>query len=77
LFDETVSSDSYTLSVDLAAQTVVMPDGSSVSFAIDEHRKHCLINGLDDIGVTLEQQDAIRAFEVAYRERHPWIFMKN
>jgi 3-isopropylmalate/(R)-2-methylmalate dehydratase small subunit len=64
----------YQLTVDLAAQTVKTPSGESFSFDVDEFRKHCLLNGLDDIGLTLEHADAIHAYEVKRRVEAPWLF---
>ena len=64
----------YTLDVDLAAQTVTAPDGAVHRFDIDAHRKHRLLNGLDDIGLTLAHADAIRAYEQRRRTQAPWLF---
>ena len=50
------------------------PDGKQYSFEVDAFRKHCLLNGLDDIGLTLEDADAIRAFEVGHQRDNPWLF---
>ncbi|MCY1383113.1 3-isopropylmalate dehydratase small subunit 1 [compost metagenome] len=50
------------------------PDGKKYSFEVDAFRKHCLLNGLDDIGLTLQDADAIRNFEGDYRKRQPWLF---
>ncbi|MNP03980.1 3-isopropylmalate dehydratase small subunit [compost metagenome] len=50
------------------------PDGKKYSFEVDAFRKHCLLNGLDDIGLTLQDADAIRGFEGDYRARQPWLF---
>ncbi|HEY7885860.1 MAG TPA: 3-isopropylmalate dehydratase small subunit, partial [Cellvibrionaceae bacterium] len=60
--------------VDLAAQQVTTPGGESFAFDVDEFRKHCLLNGLDDIGLTLEQADAIHAYEEKRRKSAPWLF---
>ncbi|MGV8161509.1 3-isopropylmalate dehydratase small subunit, partial [Pseudomonas aeruginosa] len=60
--------------LDLAAQTVTRPDGKVLGFEVDPFRKHCLLNGLDDIGLTLQDADAIRAFEDGYRQQQPWLF---
>jgi 3-isopropylmalate/(R)-2-methylmalate dehydratase small subunit len=60
------------VTVDLAAQTVTTSDGQVFSFDVDSHRKHCLINGLDDIGLTLEKAGAIDAFEAKNAVLHPW-----
>jgi 3-isopropylmalate/(R)-2-methylmalate dehydratase small subunit len=61
------------LRVDLEAQTITQPNGEVISFEIDEFRRHCLLNGLDDIGLTLEQADVIAEFEKAHLARNPWI----
>ena len=64
----------YQLNVDLLGQVVTAPDGESYAFDITPHRKFCLTNGFDDIGLTLRQADKIRAFEAARRARHPYYF---
>lgn len=64
----------YRLRVDLAAQTVTAPDGEVFTFAIDLHRKRCLLEGLDDIGLTLQAADRIRAYEKIRRGQEPWLF---
>jgi 3-isopropylmalate/(R)-2-methylmalate dehydratase small subunit len=74
LFKEMYATEGYQLTVDLAAQTVTTPSGESFSFEIDEFRKHCLLNGLDDIGLTLEHADKIRAYESRRRAEAPWLF---
>ncbi|WP_227368727.1 3-isopropylmalate dehydratase small subunit [Halomonas sp. M20] len=74
LFQEVESSDDYRLEVDLQAQTVTTPSGDVFNFEVDEFRKHCLLNGLDDIGLTLEHEGAIRDFEQRHREAQPWLF---
>jgi 3-isopropylmalate/(R)-2-methylmalate dehydratase small subunit len=62
------------LTVDLERQRVRGPDGIDFAFDIDSFHKHCLLNGLDDIGLTLEKAAKIDAFEKAHRERQPWLF---
>ncbi len=74
LFREVEAAPGYALSIDLAAQQVTPPSGRVLSFQVDEFRKHCLLNGLDDIGLTLSDADAIRAYERRRREREPWLF---
>ncbi|HWV14385.1 MAG TPA: 3-isopropylmalate dehydratase small subunit [Cellvibrio sp.] len=74
LFKEMYASEGYQLTIDLAAQRVTTPGGESFAFAIDEFRKHCLLNGLDDIGLTLEHADLIRAYEAKKRVAAPWLF---
>ncbi len=59
--------------VDLEAQTVTTSDGQSFHFDIDPFRKHCLLNGLDDIGLTLEKAKSIDSFEAKYNQSHSWI----
>ncbi|MBL8670873.1 MAG: 3-isopropylmalate dehydratase small subunit [Alphaproteobacteria bacterium] len=61
------------LTVDLKTQTIKRPNGASVSFEIDPFRKHCLLNGLDDIGLTLEKAAAIDTFEKSQRTAEPWL----
>jgi len=75
LFAETESNEGYTLSVDLAAQTVTTPNGQVFNFEVDDFRKHCLINGLDDIGLTLQQADKIRTYEEKRQQEAPWLFV--
>ncbi|WP_070886743.1 3-isopropylmalate dehydratase small subunit [Pseudomonas sp. D2-3] len=74
LFEQTEATEGYQLTVDLQAQTVTRPDGVQYAFEVDAFRKHCLLNGLDDIGLTLQDAEAIRAFEVGYQQRQPWLF---
>jgi 3-isopropylmalate/(R)-2-methylmalate dehydratase small subunit len=74
LFKEAEASPGYTLSVDLPAQTITTPSGEEISFEVDSFRKHCLINGLDDIGLTLQHADDIRAYEAKRRQSAPWLF---
>ncbi|MFT4180205.1 MAG: 3-isopropylmalate dehydratase small subunit [Thermomonas sp.] len=74
LFAQCEATDGYTLTVDLAAQTVTRPDGVTYSFEVDAFRKHCLLHGLDDIGLTLQERDAIMAFEAKHRAAQPWLF---
>ena len=74
LFGEMYANEGYELVIDLATQRVVTPSGSSHAFAIDEFRKHCLLNGLDDIDLTLQEADTIRCYESRRREQAPWLF---
>ncbi|MCK6435733.1 3-isopropylmalate dehydratase small subunit [Rivihabitans pingtungensis] len=75
LFKECVASEGYRLTVDLAAQTVTTPSGQSFAFDITPHRKHCMLNGLDEIGLTLAHADKIRAFEDARKQSLPWFYV--
>ena len=74
LFAQCEATGGYALTVDLAAQTLIRPDGVQYTFEIDAFRKHCLLHGLDDIGLTLREADAIRAFEAQHRAAQPWLF---
>lgn len=74
LFAETTAQEGYRLTIDLAAQTVTSPTGRVFPFEITEHRKHCLLNGLDEIGLTLQHAAEIKAFEQQRRLAQPWIF---
>ncbi|WP_111641982.1 3-isopropylmalate dehydratase small subunit [Marinimicrobium alkaliphilum] len=74
LFQEMYAHEGYALAIDLEAQTVTTPGGDVFAFDIDEFRKHCLLNGLDDIGLTLEHADAIKAYETRRRKKAPWLF---
>ena len=65
------------MKVDLPAQTVTGPDGSTHRFEIDAFRKKCLLEGLDDIGITLQHEAAISAFEANYRKHFDWLFHGN
>lgn len=74
LFNECQVQEGYALTIDLTAQTVTTPTGQSFSFEITEHRKHCLLNGLDEIGLTLAHADDIRRYEAERRAQQPWLF---
>jgi 3-isopropylmalate/(R)-2-methylmalate dehydratase small subunit len=74
LFKVVEANPGYQLKVDLQAQTVTREDGKVHSFEIDAFRKHCLLNGLDDIGLTLVDGDAIATFEAKHRASQPWLF---
>ena len=74
LFQLTEDNEGFSLSVDLASQAITLPGGETIAFEVDAFRKHCLLNGLDDIGLTLESADEIRAFEEQHKQRAPWLF---
>ena len=74
LFEETFDNEGYQITVDLSAQTVTTPSGKRIPFEVDNFRKHCLLNGLDEIGVTLESKADIEAYEVKRRQEAPWLF---
>lgn len=73
LFDETLAFPGYSLTVDLERQVVVKPDGSELPFEVQAFRKYCLLNGLDDIGLTLRHKDKIAAFEAERLAKKPWL----
>ena len=74
LFKECEANEGYQLTVDLDAQEVRTPSGQAFKFEVDSFRKHCLLNGLDDIGLTLQAEDDIHAFENQIKQTRPWIF---
>ena len=74
LFNEVELVIGYQLMVDLTAQTVTTPSGKAYSFEVDNVRKHNLLNGLDDIGLTMQQQDKIKVFEAKHKAAQPWLF---
>ncbi|MFC2541334.1 3-isopropylmalate dehydratase small subunit [Neisseria sicca] len=74
LFKEVEANEGYQLSINLAEQTLTTPSGETFKFDITEHRKHCLLNGLDEIGLTLQHADEIRDFEEKRRQSQPWLF---
>lgn len=73
LFDEVFAFPGYQLTVDLPRQVVVKPDGTEIAFDVQPFRKYCLVNGFDDIGLTLRQKDKIQAFEAERLARMPWL----
>ncbi len=74
LFSECAAELGYKLHVDLAAQTVTSPAGTVFKFEIEAFRRHCLLNGLDDIGLTLQHVAEIKAYEERRRKEAPWLF---
>jgi 3-isopropylmalate/(R)-2-methylmalate dehydratase small subunit len=74
LFVEVAAHEGYRLLVDLAAQTITTPDAQVITFSVDPFRRHCLLNGLDDIGLTLQYAEAIRDYESRRRQEAPWLF---
>ena len=73
LFDDAERGSNATLTIDLASQEIRGPDGGTVKFEIDPFRKHCLMNGLDDIGLTMEKKSSIAAYEKKAAEAQPWL----
>ena len=74
LFRETYAVEGYRLVIDLDAQTVTTPDGESFAFEVDPGRKHRLVNGLDDIGLTLRFTEKIKEYEERRKQEAPWLF---
>jgi 3-isopropylmalate/(R)-2-methylmalate dehydratase small subunit len=74
LFQDAEALEGYQLTVDLEAKTVITPAGESFGFEVDDFRRHCLLNGLDDIGVTLEDAELIKTYEDQRRQTAPWLF---
>ncbi len=73
LFDEVAAFPGYQLTIDLPRQVVVKPDGAELPFEVQPFRKYCLVNGFDDIGLTLRHADKIRAFEAERLAKMPWL----
>ncbi|HUW26319.1 MAG TPA: 3-isopropylmalate dehydratase small subunit [Gallionella sp.] len=73
LFKAVEATPGYRLNVDLERQIITAPDGTVYPFEVDAFRKHCLLNGLDDIGLTLQHVDEIREFEAKHRAAQPWL----
>ena len=74
LFAEVAVAEGYELTIDLENQQIVKPNGDAIPFEVDAFRKHCLLNGLDDIGLTLQDADDITAYEVTRKASSPWLF---
>ncbi|UYZ83205.1 3-isopropylmalate dehydratase small subunit [Entomomonas sp. E2T0] len=77
LFKAVEAKEGYQLTIDLASQTVTTPEGKQYHFEVDAFRKHCLLNGLDDIGLTLQDADTIRSFEEKHKQAQPWLFQNK
>ncbi len=73
LFDEALAFPGYQLTIDLARQVIVKPQGDELPFDVQPFRKYCLLNGFDDIGLTLRQSDKIKAFEAQRLAQKPWL----
>ncbi len=74
LFAQVETNEGYQLQIDLAEQKVTTPAGESISFEVGAFRKHCLLEGLDDIGLTLEDAESIKAYEQNRKQDKPWLF---
>jgi len=73
LFDECLAFPGYQLTIDLERQVIVKPQGEEIPFDVQAFRKYCLLNGFDDIGLTLRQANKIRAFEARRLAQKPWL----
>lgn len=74
LFDKALSGRDYSITVDLAQQNIVLPNGDVIVFEVDAYRQYCLLNGLDDIALTLQHTDEIKAYEQKRKQEAPWLF---
>lgn len=74
LFKEVDAQEGYELTVDLEAQEIVKPNGDAIAFEVDSFRRYCLLNGLDDIGLTLQHEADIKAYEEKRKQQAPWLF---
>ena len=74
LMEDARKGEGAVLTVDLERQEITRPDGDALRFDIDPFRKHCLVNGLDEIALTLQKSDKVDAFEARQRARQPWLF---
>jgi 3-isopropylmalate/(R)-2-methylmalate dehydratase small subunit len=75
LFKAVEANPGYKLKVDLEQQSITAPDGTVYKFEVDAFRKHCLLNGLDDIGLTLQHVEDIKAYEMKHRAAQPWLYV--
>jgi len=76
LFRRASGQEALKMTVDLAAQALTLPDGTVIPFGVDPFRKQCLLEGLDDIGLTLRHRDEIEAYEARRRQEAPWLFQE-
>jgi 3-isopropylmalate/(R)-2-methylmalate dehydratase small subunit len=74
LFAECEAQEGYQLTVDLEKKQVIRANGEAFNFQVDDFRRHCLLNGLDDIGLTLQYEDDIRAYEEITQHSRPWVY---
>lgn len=74
LFQQVAANEGYSLTIDLETQHIIKPDGSRIEFDVDPFRKHCLLEGLDDIGITLQDAELIKAYEARRKANSPWLF---
>lgn len=74
LMKDCEQTQGYSLDIDLASLSVTTPDGEVLNFSVDDFRQHCLLNGLDDIELTLQNADDIKAYEAKAKQQSPWLF---
>jgi len=74
LFKDVTAQEGLELTIDLENQKIIKADGDAIPFEVDAFRKHCLLNGLDDIGLTLQDSDQIKAYEKKRSAQAPWLF---
>ncbi len=74
LFKDVAANEGYELTINLAEQKIVKPNGEEIAFEVDAFRKHCLLNGLDDIGLTLQDSQDIKDYESKRSQQAPWLF---
>jgi 3-isopropylmalate/(R)-2-methylmalate dehydratase small subunit len=77
LFTDTYKNEGYRLAVDLPSQTITTPDGETIPFEIEDSRKNILLNGLDDISMTLQNEQDIQDFEASWQQKSPWLFSQT
>lgn len=73
LMNDSMKEDTQSVEIDLENQVIVRSNGETIAFEVEPFRKHCLLNGLDDIGITLQSAAAIDAFEAKRKEQYPWL----
>ncbi|NQV82702.1 MAG: 3-isopropylmalate dehydratase small subunit [Rhodospirillales bacterium] len=74
LLEDAERGANATITIDLETQTITGPDGGEIKFELDEFKKHCLFNGLDDVGLTMEKEDKIAGYEDSRKASEPWLF---
>jgi 3-isopropylmalate/(R)-2-methylmalate dehydratase small subunit len=74
IFKELYAEKGYQLTIDLKNQKIIKGSGEEIDFEVDQFRKHCLLEGLDDIGLTLQHEQEIKDFEKEYKKKNPWLF---
>lgn len=73
LFKAINKQEGYSLTIDLENQSIILPSNNKINFQVDAFRKHCLVNGLDDIGLTMQHSETIKAFEKSYYQKNSWL----